>query len=291
MISKIMIIKASGILCYSKTFQGENEIDDDFISGFLATILDISQKIGGGEIRSLNFRNFNINYSYDDDKLCIFILIADINDPEEELSEILRLLKAEFMKQFREDIINWNGDISKFDVFDDFFGDHLYLPPNILFIGEEGVGKTTLLNLFPGELLIELDDDMNEIIQKTLKLTDFKRIKKCTLRELNIEEVINNPKGYTQILESANIICIITNSGASNLSRTKNYVSSIEPKAERAEFYVIANFQDLKDLSFEPEKIEELFGYKTYGFSAISDNAPEEIFPIIIEMLQAIKIE
>ena len=82
MISKVLIIRAGGILCYSKTLFGHELIDDDFVSGFLTTFLDIAQKIGGGEIRSLNFRNFNILYSYDDEKLCVFILIADINAVE-----------------------------------------------------------------------------------------------------------------------------------------------------------------------------------------------------------------
>ncbi|MFX1280202.1 MAG: hypothetical protein ACFFA3_12360 [Promethearchaeota archaeon] len=286
-----MIIKASGILCYSKTFYGDDKIDDDFISGFLTAILDISEKIGGGEIRSLNFRNFNINYSYDDEKLCIFIIIADINDPEEELKEKIGELKSEFMDQYRESFIRWDGNISKFEKFDEFTEQNTYLPPKILLIGEDGVGKTSILNLFPGELLIELDDDMNEIIQKSVKLSNFKRIKKCALRELNVEDILNNPKGYTQTLESANIICFVTNSGASNLSRTRNYFSLLESKANKANFYVIANFQDLQELSFNPEKIEELFGIKTYGFSAILDNAREEISSILFDMLSKTILE
>ncbi|MFX0030714.1 MAG: hypothetical protein ACFE8B_15990 [Candidatus Hermodarchaeota archaeon] len=286
-----MIIKSSGILCYSKTFYGEDKIDDDFISGFLTAILDISQKIGGGEIKSLNFRNFNINYSYDDDKLCIFILVSDINDPEEELRDKIGLLKTEFIKQYRENIVNWDDDVSKFEKFNEFTDKNIYLPPKVLLIGEDGVGKTTILNLFPGDLLIELDDDMNEVIQKSIKLPNFKRIKKCLLRELNIEDLINNPMGYNHLLYSANIICFVTNSGASNLSRTRNYFSSLETKSIKADFYVIANFQDLKKISFEPEKIEELFGLKTYGFSAIADNAKEWIFSILLEILSKIILE
>ncbi len=56
MISKLMIVKSNGLLCYSKTFHGEDILDDGSINGFLSTTLDISQKIGGGEIRSRNFR-------------------------------------------------------------------------------------------------------------------------------------------------------------------------------------------------------------------------------------------
>ena len=40
--------------------------------------------------------------------------------------------------------------------------------PKMLLIGEEGVGKSTIMNLFPGETILELDDDLNEIIQKPI---------------------------------------------------------------------------------------------------------------------------
>ncbi|MHA1986848.1 MAG: hypothetical protein ACW98D_09430 [Promethearchaeota archaeon] len=291
MISKVMVIKSNGLLCYSKAFRREDKMDDDFISGFLTTILDISQKIGGGEVRSLNFRNFNIRYSYDKDKLCIFILVADIDDPEKELNEKLQLMKTEFMVRYKDNLINWDDEISKFEKFDDFTLKNIYLPPQILFVGENGVGKTSLLNLFPGEILIELDDDMNVIIQKSINLPEFNRIKKCEIIEIDVDELINNPKGYQQFLESANIFCFVTNSGASNLARTKNYFSSIKSKVKRAEFYVIANFQDMHTISFEPEKIEELFGIKAFGFSAIKENASEELHSIIIEILSKIILE
>ena len=62
----------------------------------------------------------------------------------------------------------------------------------------------------------------------------------------------------------------------------------LQERVKKADFYIIANFQDLEKLSFEPEKIEELFGVKTYGFSAISDNANEEIYSILLEMLSKI---
>ncbi|MFX1325409.1 MAG: hypothetical protein ACFE8N_10660 [Promethearchaeota archaeon] len=285
MISKIIIIKSSGIRLYSKTFHGVDIIDDDFISGFLTTILDISLKIGGGEIRSLNFRNFNMTYSYDDEELCIFIIVADIYDPETELSRIMESMKAEFLSRYRDNIINWDDEISKYEKFDDYTEKNVYIPPKILLIGEDGVGKTTIMNLFPGEFLIELDDDMNEVIQKIIELSKFKRIEKCEIREINIDEVNKNPQRYNELLASANIVCFVTNSAASNLGRTRNDFSQIRPKVKRADIYIIANFQDLVDISFEPGKIEELFGIKTFGFSAISENATHDIYSIINEML------
>ncbi|MFX1594034.1 MAG: hypothetical protein ACFFCL_15195 [Promethearchaeota archaeon] len=285
MISKVMIILSNGILCYSKTLIGNDKIDDDFVSGFLTAILDIAQKIGGGEIRSLNFRNFNIMYSYDYDKYCIFILVADIHDPEEELRDKLGLMKKEFIKRYRNDLINWDSDIAKFEGFDDFIENNIYIPPKILLVGEDGVGKTTIMNLFPGELIIELDEDMNEIIQKSIILDNSEKLNECLLREINLEDLVNNPKLYRQLLDSVDIICLVTSSGASNLNRTKNLFLLLQPNVERAQFYVIANFQDMKNTSFEPEKVKEFFGLKTFGFSAISEDATNNIYSIINEML------
>ena len=229
MISKVLIIRANGILCYSKSLFGHDQVDDDFVSGFLTTFLDIAQKIGGGEIKSFNFRNFNIIYSYDDEKFCVFILIADINDLEYELRANLELLKSEFINRYRDDLINWDSDISKFENFDDFVEKHIFIPPKILLVGENGVGKTSIMNLFPGDTIIELDNDMNESIQKSILLQNDDRVIACILKEVNIQDIFDKPTIYSQMLDSANIICLVTNSGASNLARTKKLFSLLKP--------------------------------------------------------------
>ncbi|MFX1303165.1 MAG: GTPase domain-containing protein [Promethearchaeota archaeon] len=285
MISKVLIILSSGILCYSKTLFGTNQIDEDFVSAFLTATIDISKKIGGGEIRSLNFRNFNIIYSYDNDKRCIFILLADINDPEEKLRNKLELLKKEFIKRYHDDLINWDHDIGKFESFDEFVEKHIFIPPIILLVGEDGVGKTTIMNLFAGETIIELDEDMREVIQKSIFLPDFKSINECILREINLKELVDNSRSYRQLLDSIDIICLVTNSGATNISKTQKLFLSLRPKVKKATFFVIANFQDLDKVSLEPEEVEEIFGVRTFGFSAKSKDAENKIFSIIKEML------
>lgn len=285
MISKVLIILSSGILCYSKTLFGTNQIDEDFVSAFLTATIDISKKIGGGEIRSLNFRNFNIIYSYDNDKRCIFILLADINDPEEKLRNKLELLKKEFIKRYHDDLINWDHDIGKFESFDEFVEKHIFIPPIILLVGEDGVGKTTIMNLFAGETIIELDEDMREVIQKSIFLPDFKSINECILREINLKELVDNSRSYRQLLDSIDTICLVTNSGATNISKTQKLFLSLRPKVKKATFFVIANFQDLDKVSLEPEEVEEIFGVRTFGFSAKSKDAENKIFSIIKEML------
>ncbi len=290
MISKVLIIRANGILCYSKTLYGHDQIDDDFVSGFLTTFLDIAQKIGGGEIKALNFRNFNIIYSYDDEKLCVFILISDINDLEHELRENLELLKSEFMKRYRNDIINWDSDIAKFENFDEFVEKRIFIPPKILLVGENGVGKTSIMELFPGDVIVELDNDMNESIQKSIFLQNKDHIIACILKEIDIQDIIDKPNIYRETLDSADIICIITNSGASNLARTKRSLSIIKPLVPRADFYIIANFQDIKMASFDPAKIEDFFALKTFGISVASNNGKDKIRSIFEEIMNKSKL-
>ena len=286
MISKILIIMSSGVLCYSKTFFGEDFIDNDLISGFLTAISSIAKEIGGGEIESLNFRNFNFIYTNDDEKLCMFIIVTDIDDPEEEAREKLDSLKNEFIERFHDDLVNWKCETKIFETFDGFVEDNIFIPPKILLVGEDGVGKSTIINLFPGETILELDDDMNEIIQKLIPLPNFKRMNEVILREMDLKNLVDNSKIYRPILDSFDIICFVTNSGASNLGRTKRLSSQLVQKVKKADYYIIANFQDLIKTSYEPEKVEEFFDVKTFGFSAIHESAKEKMYSIINKMLQ-----
>ena len=286
MISKILIIMSSGVLCYSKTFFGDEHIDNDLVSGFLTAISSIAKEIGGGEIESLNFRNFNYIYTNDDEKLCMFIIVTDIDDPEEEAREKLDLLKNEFIGRYQDDLINWKCETKIFEPFDEFVENNIFIPPKILLVGEDGVGKSTIINLFPGETILELDDDMNEIIQKLIPLPNFKRMNEVIIREMDLKDLVDNSKIYRSILDSFDIICIVTNSGASNLGRTKRLSSQLVQKVKKADYYIIANFQDLTKTSYEPKKVKEIFDVRTFGFSAIHESAKEKMYSIISKMLR-----
>ncbi|MFX1448819.1 MAG: hypothetical protein ACFFCG_11905, partial [Promethearchaeota archaeon] len=84
MILKIFIIGPGGILCYSKNFFEQIDIDEGIISGFLTAISNFAREIKGGEIKALIFRNFNFVYSYSIEYNCIFVIVIDKDDLEEE---------------------------------------------------------------------------------------------------------------------------------------------------------------------------------------------------------------
>lgn len=284
MISKIFIIAKDGVLCYSKSFFGSGHRDTEIVN-FLTSINHVGKTVGLGEIKSLNFSNLNIIYSYDDYN-CMYIITADIDDPEEDIRDKLELIKKEFITRYHTQLENWNGKAKKFKDFDRFTESHVFIPPKILLTGEDGVGKSTIMNLFPGETILELDDDMNEIIQKTINSPNFEGISEFILREVNMQDLVGYSKIYKMLLDSADIICLVTNSGAGNLSRTKQLFLELKQKTNKADFYIIANFQDLVNTSFEPEKINESFGIKTFGFSAIRADAKDIVYKIISTILK-----
>ena len=288
MISKIFIIGANGDLVYSKTFFGSNHQDKETIK-FLTSINHVGKKVIGERISSLNFTNFNYVYSQDDQDN-LFIIVSDIKDPEEEVRNKLSLLKEEFSKQ-QTKVGKPVGNSIKIEDFDGFAINQIYVPPKILIVGESGVGKSTIMNLFPGETILELDDDLNEIIEKSIDLTDLKGINQCILREMDFQNLVERAKDYSSLLRTVNIICIVTNSGAGNLSRTLSLYTRLKAQVKKADFYILANFQDSINSAFDPDKISESFGLKTFGFSATQKASQENIYTIIKRMLEISIIE
>jgi len=287
MISRILIIASGGLLAYSKSFI-DSPVEEDLVSGFLTAMANFAMEIKGGQVKSLNFRNFNFIYSYDEDLDVIFVLVVDIDDIEEEAREKVEVMKVEFLKRFRKSLEDWSGDVTQFREFDDFVDKHIFIPPKILLVGEDGVGKTSMLNLFPGETVLELDEDLNEIIQKPIKVEGMQGIKQFVLREMNIEELIENSKYHRPYLNTVDIVFLVTNSGASNLGRTKKHYSRLKPMVKKADFYIIANFQDLKDQAFEPDKIEKAFELKVFPFSTKENNdeTKSKMYEILVQVLQ-----
>ena len=102
MILKIFIIGPGGVPCYSKNFFEQIDIDDIIISGFLTGISSFAKQIKGGEIKALIFKNFNFIYSYSIEFNCIFVIVIEIDDLEEEARDKVELMKNEFIKRYKQ---------------------------------------------------------------------------------------------------------------------------------------------------------------------------------------------
>jgi len=155
----------------------------------------------------------------------------------------------------------------------------------ILVTGERGVGKTTIMNLLPGDTILMLDDDLNETVQTSI---DLEALGKVTLIEINLKELVNNSKGYKDLLENSDTVIIITNSATSNLQSTHKLYSELKQKVEISNFYIFANFQDKEQTAIEKEKIEEMFGEKTIALSAVRTESKDVIISIIEEILKTV---
>ncbi len=140
------------------------------------------------------------------------------------------------------------------------------------------------MNLFPGENIIEIDLDLNEILKKPIEFSNLE-IEDCILRVINLNDLINKFTSFKNLLESINIICIVSNSRMNNIESIKELFSNLKEKVFEADYYIIANFQDRKEEILKVEKIEELLGEKTFGFSAVQKDSKERIFSIIEEIV------
>ncbi len=286
MITKIFVIAQGGKLCYSKNFVKQAASDDDLISGFLSAFSDFAQEITAGEIKSFKFKKYNYIYEYDTETQSMFVAVVDIEDIENEVREKVELLKNEFLKRYKSDLIDWNGNITIFKKFDEFVENHIILPPKVLITGIKGVGKTTIMNLFPGETIVELDESMEQVIQKLIIVKGLPNVKQFILREIDLNYLVIKPKFFADYLNAVKIVCLVTSSTSTNLGKTQPLYDRLKTLAKNSDFYVVANFQDLGPRAFDPEKIRELFGVKTYPFSAIDKDSQKQVFKIMHEMLR-----
>jgi hypothetical protein len=286
LILKFFIIAPGGILCCSKDFLGEEEEDKDnyediTIGGFLTAFQDWAHEIKGGSIKAIDLGNFNFIYSYSAEYDYTFVIVIDKDDSEVEARSLVKMMKNEFIEKYKSILPNWNNDTSVFDGFCDYMEDNIYIPPKILITGEENVGKTTIMDLFPGETLLELDDDMNVIQQKRIELEDKFIFKECVIKEIDINTLTENFRAFNDLLKSLDIVLFTTNSAASNLGRLQESIAKVKLRTSKADFYIIANFQDLIETAFKPEEIENTFKIKTFGFSTKKVDKESEIIEIL----------
>ncbi|MFX1303156.1 MAG: hypothetical protein ACFE9X_07345 [Promethearchaeota archaeon] len=162
---------------------------------------------------------------------------------------------------------------------------HRLIPPSILITGEKSVGKSTILDLFPSEKILDIDENLKTMIKKQIEIDNLKGINQCILRVINLEDLVRDFKSYKNLLQFVDIICIIINSTIKNLESTHKLLLKLKQNIQDIDYYVINSFQDRKK-ALEMKKVEELLGEKTFGFSAVQKDSKEQMLSIIKDILR-----
>ncbi|MHA1792413.1 MAG: GTPase domain-containing protein [Promethearchaeota archaeon] len=286
MIRSFMVILSGGLLAYSRQY-GDKHIDQDLISGFLTALASFSTEVKGGAIESLVMEDIRFIYSLGDNDT-ILVFCCDKDDLEEEVQDRIQKVKNEFYKMFGEQLKNWNGNTTIFRPFDDIIDDLILLPLKLVLVGEAGVGKSTLLNFFPGESILIFDENDNAVMKKIVDVEGIKNVKQIEFYNFDLNTLMEEIRFHSDLLKSADLVLLVVSSGASNVARTKRHVKRLKNFVRKGRLICLANKQDMKDVAYEPEFIAKNYGIKTYGFSAIEPDAKEKFFKLIGQMLSEI---
>ena len=273
-------------MIFSRNYVNQ-DVDPDLLSGFLTALSSFAQEIKGAAIEKMEFMQFQFLYLLENNLKLKFILCIDRDDLIDETKARLELIKKEFVGKYGSYLgEKWNGDVAKFTKFKNFADQHLVIPPKIFLVGERGAGKTTIMDLFPGETILSLDEDLNEIIKKSIKVDGMELINQIDIWKFDFSELIDNSKYYRDLLRVVDILLVITGSSEPAINRTLKSFEKLKTIIEGKNLYIIANKQDQIDIAYKPDVISGYFdNLNTYGLSAIDIEANQRIFEIMAEIL------
>jgi len=119
LIEAIWIIdRGSGVCLFDKYYkdQGDSGISSDLICGFFSAFVDISEEFFAEQVDYIKFRDSRLYFTYVENIIFILKFEEDLL-LEEEMEEILFEIAVEFMKEFQENLAEWNGNLCTFEDF------------------------------------------------------------------------------------------------------------------------------------------------------------------------------
>ena len=118
MINNIWIIKDSGQNLYTRTFTtGESGLDENLITGLFMAVASFAESAGKDEMDSIGMKNKKFLFQ---NKGEILIVIGTGKDVDEKpLFQQLNLIGDLFLEEFKDVLIDWDGNVAPFKRFKD----------------------------------------------------------------------------------------------------------------------------------------------------------------------------
>jgi small GTP-binding protein len=270
--------KNDGTILFHRAYS-EEKLDDVLISGFLVAVSRFSSELGSGELDSIVMKNLKFVYGAFESIMIIFYV--DRDDDDQFVREDIRKIASQFLWQFGEEIKKLKAsDTSKFQTFvpelDKIVQEEVRV--KIVFIGEPKAGKTTITKIVAKEPA-QTNYEPSQVA--TIKKVSFDKFEAMLW---DIPGVGLEGKGWEQMIRGAGVVFVVLDSTLENAVRTKVLVNRIFEVAKGAAVFAIANKQDQNE-SGNPSILERVLGVPTYGLSATSNTAREDIINIIRESL------
>jgi hypothetical protein len=109
----IYIFYSNGTTIFEHRFKKDKYIDSDLLTSILTAIGEVLKEATGNlnSIQEINQGNLFIIFEHE--KLFSTILVSEKNIPE--IRDKLKIFNKKFLEAFKDNLINWTGEISKFN--------------------------------------------------------------------------------------------------------------------------------------------------------------------------------
>ncbi|TXT62462.1 MAG: Small GTP-binding domain protein [Promethearchaeota archaeon] len=142
----------------------------------------------------------------------------------------------------------------------------------ICFVGEGGVGKTSLVSLLQGKEINDITPTVGLEIENSIL-----NGKNCAIWDLGGQKRFQFM--WEDFLRASGLTVLVCDSTEDNIKETKNILERFSNHLG-SKIIAIANKQDL-DTSLSPQLIQKKLGIKTYGMSALQKELRDEFRNIL----------
>ena len=120
MIEEFWIVDKSGICFFHRSIDKNNEIGDDYeqlLGGVFTGLLTFSNQLTTANLQKIETKDNKILFFIEGG--LIFVIKADLKASDKKIKEKIKILEDRFIKRFKNEISNFNGEISSFKIFED----------------------------------------------------------------------------------------------------------------------------------------------------------------------------